>query len=223
MKLREKILFKITEIFLKKEKGIKLEGPLFYQNSLDRVMIEKAIHFRTTQNLIRAPHLEDDFQQKIESELQIDQRSAHFIALKNNEIVICLRLTPGPFELSALSDDLKEVESSHKGFWEFSRLCTDIKLPVKGKVAKLLLIKGGLWLFSETKARGIIAICQENKVKFMSKFALYPEKSKISLNHRSGHYTLLSAPRQAILFRFMKDFFKDQKSKKLSTQTQLAT
>jgi hypothetical protein len=227
MKLGEKLLFIITDLFLKNVKDISLEGPYFFQGSNHHEILKEMQIFRKKQNLQRAPYLEESFQLEIEKELSLDERSAHFIARKNQEIVISLRLTPGPFELSALSDELVSINEQYSGYWEFSRLCTDIHLPVKGKVAKYLLIKAGLWLFSQTKAKGIVAICQTGKIKFMSKFALYPEKVQIELKNRIGTYAFLTAPRQLILFRFMKEFLSFSsvkiRTKKITPKTQLAT
>jgi hypothetical protein len=206
MGFSEKILFHFTDLILKAEKGIELHGPLFLSEKKNQALILKAIEFRTVQNLKRAPYLETNFQLELENRLSLDQRSAHFVATRGDQIVVCLRLTPGPFELSSLSKSLEDKELTHENFWEFSRLCTDIKLAQKGKVARLLLIKAGLWLFSQTKAKGIIGICKADKLRYMSKFALHQEGEATTLNHREGKYCFISAPREKILLRFMKEF-----------------
>ena len=206
MSFTEGILFRIVEMFLGFQKDVELKGPLFLNRLEDRSLILKALVFRSEQNLKRAPWLESPEQHEIENSLNIDQRSAHFIALKNNEVLISLRLTPGPFELSAVAPEIAFREQTHASYWEFGRLCTSLSLRNKGFLARFLLIRAGLWLFSQTDAKGIVAICQENKQRYMSKFALYKEGDSFMIPSRNARYCFISAPREKIISRFTREF-----------------
>lgn len=204
--LKTRILYSFVAKWLNGKKEVALVGPLFWVNGDDRKIILDVQKFRREQNAVRAPYLDAPAQLRIENELQIDERSAHFVAFKQNEVVACIRLTPGPFEMERLSPFLKERAQDFKDYYEFSRLCTQLTLKSKGSVACLMLLKSGLWLFSESKARGIVGICKQERVRYMSRFGLVERNSDLSIEGRGDGYAVISGSKFEIIFCFLKYF-----------------
>jgi hypothetical protein len=201
--LREQLTIFLAKQYIEMNTKIVIHGPCRLDDGKNADLVRRAISFRRQQNIVRAQYLEDMKQENIESRLQLDRRSTHFIATMNNRIIACVRLTPAPFEMSLLNPTLQQYQAQrYQGYFEFGRLCTDVNLTNKGEVAKYLLIKAGLWAMSAPRSRGLVGICKENKVRFMQKFGLNPIERNLDIIGREGSYTLIGAEREQIM-----DFF----------------
>jgi hypothetical protein len=198
--------------FLNTNQEYDLHGPLFWSNPSHQAILQEMVRFRTQENITHAPHLETPAQHLIEQSLRLDERSVHFVATAQNQVTASLRLTPAPFEISLLCPDVKPNEN----YFEFSRLCTFRDSKDRALVTRMLLIRAGLWLFSSTKAQGIVALCKDLTAVFMRRFGMKEVKKDIHIEGRGEGYVLMSASRSEIM-----QLFKDRpgSEKKLNTQS----
>jgi hypothetical protein len=194
------ILYSVVNFYLSLRQGeLKILGPLNYAQHSE--IIHDALEFHKNNNIQKAPYLYTDFQKDIDSSLEINERSSHFVVLNKNQILCYLKLTPYPFEITKIIKgkqfDFEELEK----YFEFSRFSTSNQLANKRFYAKLLLLKAGHWLFTKTKAEGIIGICKENRLSYFRLFNLFPmNKDYLEVQGRPGKYFLVSGKKQNVLF-----------------------
>ena len=155
--------------------------------------VEKIRAFRDSQYRAIAPYLASPFQQEIETKLDLDARSLHFIAVQQGEMIGTLRITDQPFEISALSPELTERSAQLTGYKEISRLVID---PKRGSafVGEKLLFGAVRWLCAKTDARGFIMICRERRLRYFSYYGLTPvQETPFRIPEReNGLYYLMS-------------------------------
>ncbi len=199
----EKLTYKLTELWLKRISKVKVTGPLLFGSNDYLRMME----FRSAQNQLRAPYLEEKHQAEIEARLKIDERSLHFILEKDGEIAVCVRLTPLPFEFSALSPDFEKKVQGFDNYLEFGRLCTAHHLERKGFYAGILVVKAAHYVFSNHLAKGFVGICKSNLVPYMKKLGLQVDATSIRLPERKNDYHLLHATRDELVRFYFKKVF----------------
>ena len=181
---------------------VELQGPAG-QGSL---LAHEIIRFRTQKNLEHARYLEESHQLRIEHNLKIDERSLHFALKKEGKIVACVRVTPFPFEFSALAQPFADQAEKFHTYYEFSRLCTDSALERKGFHVGLLVVKAALHLFSKTSAQGIVGICKENRIPYMNKLGLHHEGGAVCIAERNDHYQMIHATQSELISFYFKRF-----------------
>lgn len=195
-------VFERSEAFLS-SRGLVFYGPLFQANPLHQSKVDEIITFRTEQNLTRASHLESERQKRIEATLALDARSVHFAAELNGQIQASVRLTPAPFELGLLLPELDLTP--YRQYFEFSRLCTGIESPRKARIAQALVIRAGHWLFTSTSAEGIVALCKQDNVAYMTRFGLHKIRTELSVKGRDGAYTLMGNDKESIKAKILSE------------------
>jgi hypothetical protein len=207
-----KITYKLTDLWIKSFTQIKVIGPIQVGSDDYR----RVIAFRTLQNQLRAPYLEEKHQVDIETRLQIDERSEHYALQLNGVIAACVRMTPMPFEFSALSEEFAARSLNFMGYYEFGRLCTDINLERKGFHAGILVIKAAQKLFEMNEhAKGMVGICKTNRVAYMEKLGLKIDPRIVKLSIRQSEYHILHARREEFFDRYFFAQPKFVKSKSL--------
>lgn len=133
-------------------------GP-FAGKDISPEIMKKILEFRDQTYTNLCPYLSSETQKIIDENLALDKRSTHFYAMnRKNEIVGCLRLTPGPFEISGLTSELGSVAQNYSEYLEISRYIAARNAPL---VAERLLFFSGTWIWTRTKYRGMIAFCRE--------------------------------------------------------------
>jgi len=202
MKILNSLCFNVVKVLLLRQEDIQFIGPLKYTPELALIIED----FTSKQNTVKAPYLEEDFQKNIESDLKLKENSMHFYALKDNRILTYLRLTPNSFELSRLSSLFSSKIESFSDYYEISRLNTDYTLNDKSHYARLLLFKAGLWLFSETNARGLIGICKVTKERYFQQFGM-TLIAKDYIEAREATYNLIAGSKEKILITVLKQFW----------------
>jgi len=149
------------------------EGVEILRPDEHKFRLEEIRAFRDSQYRSSAPYLASPFQQEIETKLDLDGRSLHFMAIQQGEVIGALRVTDPPFEISALSPELAEASARLTGYKEISRLVVDAK---RGSafVGEKLLFGAARWLCAKTDARGFIMICRERRLRYFSYYGLAP-------------------------------------------------
>lgn len=198
------ILYKIVSLYLHLSKGdLKLLGPLKYTQH--QKQLKDLNQFLESDYALRCPYLLNDEQREIEKKLNIDERSTHFILQDKDKTLAYIRLTPSAFEISEIISNVSTFVDDHREYYEFSRFTTEKSLSNKRFYAKLLLLRAGLWLFTESNAKGIIGICKPNLLKYFKQFHLlvYQDET-VEVHHRPGRYYLIAGEKQKILFSISK-------------------
>lgn len=149
------------KIMVKTDPFHTFHGPISGK-TLDPETLKKISKFRDRTYSSLCPYLSSEKQKQIDKSLALDDRSTHFYALnRKKEIVGCLRLTPGPFEITGLTPELAEVAKNYTEYLEISRYIAANRAPF---VAERLLFVAGSWIWTRTPYRGMIAFCR-NKLK----------------------------------------------------------
>jgi predicted N-acetyltransferase YhbS len=141
---------------------------------LGRVLDFRSIRYRTKRQYLHAAEQLD-----IERRLRLDERSQHFVAQCGDRIVGSVRLTPPPFEFSALAPSLVAEAEAFATYVELSRLVVD---PVAGrqKVTASLLVAACHWARAANYP-GVVALCRRaSRVIF--------ERYGLSATSRSPHF-----------------------------------
>jgi len=159
----------------------------------------RVLEFRMEWHKKDAPYLMDATQLEIEQTLQLDERSLHFALESDGAIIACVRATPPPLELSALSEEFCVRAAAYSGYYEFSRLCTNRSLGRKALYASMLVVKAAQYLFSNQLAKGIVGICRDSRVTYMKRLGLHSDGFPVWLEARQGNYELLYASKYELL------------------------
>lgn len=202
--------YEAVDKWLKTFPKLRVLGPMTTTSEAYARMIE----FRREWHKRDAPYLTETAQIEIEQGLQLDERSLHFALEYEGEIIACVRATPPPFELSALSDQFRVHAKAHASCYEFSRLCTNRKMGRMALYASVLVVKAAQYLFSNQLAEGIVGICRENRVTYMKRLGLHSNTSPIWLEARQGNYQLLYASKEDLL-----DFYVHRLAELLNDKT----
>lgn len=185
---------------LARQGSAKVLGPLYLDVDSDRAIVERALAFRRAQNLVRAPYLESIAQREVEQRLRLDERSAHFVALQGEEIVATLRMTPAPFEISEIiAERTLESKGDFDDYVEVGRLCTDVHLQQKARVARQITLTAILWQIERLSCRGALALCKQDKVKLFRRFGLTLVAERICIPSRGSDYCIIAGSRQDVL------------------------
>lgn len=186
---------------------LRVTGPILFSSP----EYQEQRTFRKEQNLVRAPHLEQGQHLSREEDNVIEQRSLHFGLYQNEKLVATVRLTPAPFELAKYWKKQPDLLQSIEGYFEFSRLCTKLDLPLKGLYARLLLVKAAMHLFNSNQARGIVGICRPQTFRYLQRLGLKPEGAPIWIPERQSFYNLVCASKKDLisyhLTSFLQEFF----------------
>ena len=198
-----KVTYKLTDFWIKSFTHVKVLGPI----PVNSANYHRVLAFRALQNQLRAPYLEEKHQVEIENKLLIDERSLHFALERAGQIVACVRLTPLPFEFSALATSFEERSSEFENYFEFGRLCTDSSLDRKGFHAGILVVKAAHHLFMKEKAKGVVGICKTDRVSYMQKLGMRIDPEAVRINARQSDYHLIHASKDELLSFYFKRFF----------------
>jgi len=206
--IHNSILYKIVHLYLKANAlRAQVHGPLTSHEHSE--LLYKAMEFRRANSISRAPYLYEDAQLEIEKELNIDERSFHFVVIKDGEMMGYIRLTPMPFEISSLMPRSIISLANYHHYFEFSRFITANHVTNKRYFALLLLLKAGHWLFAKKNAGGILGICKPNRLHYFKYFNLFPQNNEpVSITNRIGEYHFILGSKQDILFAISKMFIK---------------
>lgn len=203
LRFLSKILYRLVESFLKKDKTIEFIGPI----GIDDLNLLELKSFKDHILTDSAPYLYSHEAIKNEERLKLDERSYHFGIKKDGELMAYVRLSPSTFELSQLSPIFDTISRHYDDYIEFNRLVANPKILKRGYYAKLLLLFVGLWLFSKSKYRGIIATCREERTEFLTSFGIRPMIGiETFLSDRNGRYQLLVGSKKQILTEIFKNY-----------------
>jgi len=147
---------------------LELRGPLFEKANPDQV--ERIKQFRETQYRERVSYLLTPEQLELEQRLALDERSAHFGAIRGTQVVGCVRITPAPFEFQTLSSSLSEMSPQFQGYAEFSRL---VVAPEEraAYVTTRLLVASCVWAMTEGYS-GILGLCRRASRTVFERYGL---------------------------------------------------
>lgn len=187
--------YEAVDKWIKTFPKLKVLGPL----TTTSAEYARVLDFRMEWHKRDAPYLTESFQSEIETSLQLDERSLHFALEYDGQIIACVRTTPPPFELSALSEQFRLRSEAYTNYHEFSRLCTNRNMGRKALYASMLVVKAAQYLFSNELADGIVGICRDNRVSYMKHIGLHSDPSPIWLEARQGSYQLLHASKDELL------------------------
>ena len=206
----------LVEILLKQplinslsNEGYSIAGPVTKQSHKE--IIEKIIEFRTNQYAGRLDYLLSEEQLHIETTLDLESRSYYFYIEKNGLITACLRLTPYPFEFSALHSSLHQPSIEYSEFIELSRLVAD----THSEHREITL---GLITYACDWARlcgyqGIIALCSAAAQVMYSRYGLsnVTPGGFCELNIRNNKsYQLMAGSWDMLFFHTLKLFQHDR-------------
>ncbi|MBS1964154.1 MAG: hypothetical protein JST04_18220 [Bdellovibrionales bacterium] len=196
------LTYRLVDLWMKKFSSVRFVGPIL----ADSPDYERVMKFRADQNRLRAPYLEDDVQLEIERRLRLDERSLHFVLERSGEIAASVRVTPPPFEFSALSPILENRAEEFAGYYEFGRLCTDVALGRKAIYAGLLVIKAAQHVFLHEMASGIVGVCRAERVSYMKKLGLNVDGEPAFVPSRQAAYRVIHGSKDHLI-AFYYDFF----------------
>jgi len=138
-------------------------GHALSQEKLDQIKAFRNEMYLEKQSYLIAQTEED---RRIEKDL--DHRSYHAVVYnKKKEIIAVTRLTPYPFETTAILGE--EKTRPFKRYLEISRLVCKNK---KAGIGKRLLIKSGGFAIRSKLYDGFIAICRDENCTIFQKFGL---------------------------------------------------
>lgn len=162
--------------------SLEVDGPAFL------APIQK---FRYEQYQQSSAYLNAYFQESLERKLLLDERGLHFYASYNGQVIASLRVTPPPFEMSGLSNELRDRVEELKDYVELGRLLVDDRFRSKG-VGKKLLYASAIHLVNQ-RYQGFIAICREHRRREFLRFGLVQNGPPFEIKTRPGsQYYLLS-------------------------------
>jgi hypothetical protein len=158
--------------------------------------------FREKLYATSAPYLLAPFQEAIEQRLQLDERSFHFVATHEGQIVGTLRVTAPPFELSALSPEMAEAAAERPGHLEMGRLVVDPAFR-RAYVGEKLIFGAARWLCARTDVAGVVQICREERRSYFELYGLSPvRETPFRLSERGdGVYYLMATTLPVVLDR----------------------
>jgi predicted GNAT family N-acyltransferase len=135
--------------------------------------------FRHQQYERISPYLLTPEQEEIEAQLQLDERSYHFVAVRDEEIVGTVRVTQRPFEFSTLTPELSEMSDKFgPEYWEMGRLVIDSS--VNGAFSgEKLLFGAARWLCMKTDVHGFLLICKQKRKRYFEYYGLEPIADKL--------------------------------------------
>ena len=104
-------------------------------------------------------YLNSEFHAQLEDELSLDERSHHFIAYRDGEILGVVRATEAPFELSHMTAELKEAAADFGDYFEISRMILSQKGRERwvGLILCFALVEWGI----TTQKKGLVALCRQ--------------------------------------------------------------
>jgi len=180
-------------ILVRSDRKFKYRGPV-KGDEISPDLMSRIVDLRRRIQAKEAPYLQSPAQLEIEKSLRLDERSFHFYSLdEEGELVGALRLTPAPFELSALSPELATAAGRYAGFFEISRYVVE----KNAKMAERLLLFSGAWLLRKTTAPGVIALCPEKlKEYYRYKYGILTENISEAFpisTRKSGAYFIVKA------------------------------
>ncbi|WP_158623680.1 hypothetical protein [Corallococcus llansteffanensis] len=135
---------------------LEVSAPLFWATAPEAVA--RIQEFRETQYRERLGYLLGPEQLRLESQLQLDARSAHFAVSRNGRMVGALRMTPAPFEFPALAESLSHWEGRFPASVELSRLVVSPE-ERSALVPPRLLVAASDWAMKAGFV-GIVGLCR---------------------------------------------------------------
>ncbi len=136
--------------------------------ALSQEKLDQIEAFRNEMYLEKQSYLIAQTQEDRRIEKDLDRRSYHAIVYsKKKEIIAVTRLTPYPFETTAILGE--EKTKSFKRYLEISRLVCRNK---EAGIGKRLLIKSGCFAIRSKLYDGFIAICRDENCPIFKKFGL---------------------------------------------------
>lgn len=159
-------------ILVRSDRKFQYRGPV-KGDEITPDLMSRILDLRRRIQAREAPHLQEPSQLEIEKRLRLDERSFHFYALDGEgELVGALRLTPEPFEFSALTPELATAANRYAGFFEISRYVVE----KNATMAERLLLFAGVWILRKTTAPGVVALCPEKlKEYYRYKYGIVAE------------------------------------------------
>ena len=189
----QKLLKQVSENdipFLNIDSSVRVTGPipgLMLSSDLRKALTE----FRELNAETR--YLFSDFHRDLEERLKIDDRSYHLIAHRADEILGILRVTPHPFEISELNNELRDDSRDLCNYLEVSRMILNKegRRSWAGVILCFAVVKWGI----QTGYDGLIALCRPSNAgrfgflgfqSYTNKFYTVPERE-------FGQYKLLAS------------------------------
>jgi hypothetical protein len=203
MKFFNLIIFKLVHSFLTRDKHMDFIGPV-HHGSVEASELQE---FRDRILRQSAPYLFSEEAQAVENSIQLNPRSYHFGIKYKGEITAYVRLTPSQFELTKICHTFETVAKHYEEYIEFNRLVGDPTVEKRGFFARMLLLYVGLWLFSKSNYKGIIATCRDERLSFLTSFGIKPLYGvETYLTERKGNYNLLVGSKSQILSEIFKKY-----------------
>lgn len=163
-----KMLLKKPLINSLSNKGYTVAGPVTKQSHKE--IIERIVEFQTKQYTGRLDYLLSAEQLHIETTLDMERRSYYFYIEKHGSITACLRLTPYPFEFSALHSSLHQPAIEYSEYIELSRLVADTNSEHR-EITLGLITYACDWAIL-CGYQGIIALCSAAAQSMYSRYGL---------------------------------------------------
>lgn len=148
--------------------------------------------FRIQQYQQQTPYLLSEEQQRLEARMQLDERSTHFVALRGEQLLATLRVTPFPFELAELTPELAQAALPFIRFAEFSRLVCEQS--ARGALLGTRLMgEACLWAL-EQGFEGVIALCKQDRRPLFERYGLSPQADRTFRvpSREHGAYSLMA-------------------------------
>lgn len=166
-------------------------GPLS-ASTLPEAFREQLRAFWVQQYRQQTPYLLSEEQQRLEERMQLDARSTHFVALKGEQLIATLRVTPFPFELAELTPELAQAALPFIRFAEFSRLVCEQS--ARGALLGTRLMgEACLWAL-EQDFEGVIALCKPSRKPLFERYGLSPQEGRTFHvpSRENGTYSLMA-------------------------------
>lgn len=135
----------------------------------------------------RAPYLLGTEHLDLINEVELNERSYHFLGESKETILSTLRLTPYPFEITALFPQLDEqIQKNFSNYIELSRLIS------KNREQTLFLFMQAALFAQKMGYTGFISICSPKNYQKFKKFGLqaYGEALEISYRNNQKYYII---------------------------------
>lgn len=148
--------------------------------------------FRVRQYEQQTPYLLGEEQRRLEERMQLDERSTHFVALRGEQLLATLRVTPFPFELGELTPELAQVAPPFLRFAEFSRLVCESS--ARGALLGTRLM-GEACLWAQAQGfEGVIALCKPDRRPLFERYGLSPQAGRTFHipSREEGAYSLMA-------------------------------
>lgn len=161
--------------------------------------------FRNKLYADKTPYLLSPLQSEIESKFNLDERSFQVIARRksNGEIIGSLRLTPYPFELAALNDEINWSRPDFTNKLEIGRLLTD---PSVRNVGKKIMILAGIHSSENTNFEGFIGVSRTERIEYFKNFGMKVISNEINLKGRPMKYFVINSDFNTMRSNVVKNF-----------------